>query len=177
MSDREQDDRDEMAKAEALRRALADVHEPDAPKATEGAPADEPADADGLAERVASLRAAHAPGELSPEDHEEILARALPAAKTRSGGGRVIRVTFGVVSALAIAAALILYLRPAKEGATSDAPIAWARSRSTTPLFSEPWKRGESTARIDRIALAREHDFRENRFSARIPERSRGHTR
>ncbi len=161
MSDQEENERDEMAKAEALRRALADADE---------------SDRDGLAELAESLRAAHAPSELSQKDHEEILSRALPPAK--SGGGRVIRVTFGVVSAMAIAAGLLLYLRPIAPGKdpASEAPIAWARSRSTAPLFSEPWKRGESTARIDRIALAREHDFRENRFNSRLaaPDRTRG---
>ncbi len=172
MSDREDKDTDEVAKAEALRRALgrADAHE-DAP-AVESA--GENGDPDGLAELAASLRAAHAPTELSPKDHEEILSRSLPAAK--SGGGRVIRVTFGVVSAMAMAAALILYLRPSPP--PSEAPIAWVRSRSTAPLFSEPWRRGEATARIDRIALAREHDFRENRFAARLAvERQSGRAR
>ncbi len=170
MSDQEENDRDEMAKAEALRRALANIresHESHEPHA----------DPDGLAELAESLRAAHTPSDLSSKDHEEILSRALPAAKSGAKGGRVIRVTFGVVSAMAIAAGLLLYLRPTPPGRDpgSEAPVAWARSRSTTPLFSEPWKRGESTARIDRIALAREHDFRENRFNSRLaPDRTRG---
>lgn len=166
MSDREDNDEREVEKAEALRRALghADAHEDAHVDAHAGGGADENGDPEGLADLAASLRAANAPTELSAKDHEEILSRAVPAAK--SGGGRVIRVTFGVVSTMAMAAALILYLRPSPP--SSEAPIAWARSRSTAPLFSEPWRRGEATARIDRIALAREHDFRENRFAARL---------
>jgi hypothetical protein len=131
----------------------------------------EQAEAAELAELAASLRAAHAPTELSTKEHDEILARVIPsAAQKKASRGQVIRVTFGVVSAMAIAAALLLYLRPAHLPAPQgNSEIAWARSRSTAPLFAEPFKRGESqtTARIDRIALAREHDFRENRFASR----------
>ena len=182
MSDREEHDKDELAAAEALRRALAarEASKTASPRdeaggeadaaAPEGVAADAADDPDGLAELADSLRAAYAPKDLSPKAHAEILERVVPAA-TR--GGRVIRVsfgraTFGVVSALAIAAALFLYLRTGKVAPQDGAPIAWARSRSTTPLFEGPFQHGEAvTARIDRIALAREHDFRENRFAAR----------
>jgi hypothetical protein len=41
------------------------------------------------------------------------------------------------------------------------------RSRSTQPLFKQPFKPGDAAARIDRIAMARERDYRENRFAAR----------
>jgi hypothetical protein len=162
MSDREESDKAERASAEALRRALEGSEDGSSPKTAAGDP-------EGLAELAESLRAAYDPKALSTRDHEEILSRAVPAAKN-GGRSNVIRVSFGVVSAMAIAAAMVFYLRPANVdpvGAKNAPPIAWARSRSTTPLFSEPWKRGEATARIDRIALAREHDFRENRFAAR----------
>jgi len=166
MSDREDNDKAEQASAEALRRAL------DGESRPANDVGDKVDDADDLAELAESLRAAYDPKALSPKDHEEIISRAIPA-RSRSN---VIRVTFGVVSAMAIAAALILYIGQKPQQSMKDnAPIAWARSRSTAPLFSEPLKAGQAAARIDRIALAREHDFRENRFAARLtkPERSR----
>jgi hypothetical protein len=108
-----------------------------------------------------ALRAAFCPKDLSAEEHRAIIARAL-GTTVASGPARpktnVIRIAF-TSSALAIAAAIALYLSaPPKE-----APMA--RSRSTQPLFSEPFKAGETSARIDKIALARASDYRDNRFA------------
>jgi hypothetical protein len=153
-----------------------------------------------------ALALAHAPRELSPEDHRAILARALKARgnvtralkargnvtralKARgnvtgaldaralapsAGGdgrrGRVIRVAFGAsVSALAvaIAAAFVLWIRA--DEATPQALVTsppLAEARSTQPLFRDPFPaRGGESARIDRIAMARASDFRDNEYS------------
>jgi hypothetical protein len=123
-----------------------------------------------LVDLARSLRAANAPTAIDAKDHEEILSRALSkrgGAKKSDGGGRVIRVTFGAVAALALAAAIFLVVTRPKPQDESSEVATFARSRSTQPLFSQPFKPGDAAARIDRIAMAREQDYRENRFTAR----------
>jgi hypothetical protein len=73
------------------------------------------------------------------------------------------RMLFGATTAaLALAASMVLWLarKPEPE---ELAPLAQARS--TTELFVEPFKTGEASARIDRIAMARASDYRDNRFT------------
>jgi hypothetical protein len=113
---------------------------------------------------VAALAAAWRPREINSIEHRAIVAKALPPAAR--GGGRVVRVTFGVVAgAIAIAASVVVWLN-APHG-PSDVPLA--RARSTQPLCPsyDGFKSGEAnaTARIDRIALARAGDYRDNRFA------------
>jgi hypothetical protein len=153
---------EEIAAAEALRDALADPS----------------IDHEGAAlARAASV--AHSPRALAPADLQAIVDRAVanaPKQKTHSdkthGGGRVIRVAFGVAAALSMAAAAVLVMgRDRSESAVSSAaPHAQVLTtvRSTQPLFQEPFARsGGGSARIDRIARARGADLRENRFALR----------
>jgi len=75
----------------------------------------------------------------------------------------VVRVAFGIVAGgLALAASIVFVVTsaPMRE---HEAPLA--KARTTAPLFSEPFKPGETSARIDRIASARASDFRDNRFT------------
>ncbi len=121
---------------------------------------------------AAFLRAvalAEAPAELDSAVHDRLVAQALTHAAPPRASGRVIRVLFGGTSALALAAGLIFAITSADRGppgplaARLAAPLA--QSRSTQELFHEPFRGSEASARIDRIALARAGDLRENRFS------------
>ncbi|NOU26690.1 MAG: hypothetical protein HOO96_02195 [Polyangiaceae bacterium] len=113
-----------------------------------------------------ALRAAISPAPLPMKEHDAIVARVFESAARRDAAprGRVIRVAFGVSAVLAVAAAVLLWIRrpdtPEPRGAS-----ALINVRSTQPLFDEPFRSGEASARIDRIAMARSSDLRENRFS------------
>ena len=160
--DEREPNQSDLERAHALAEALDGKKEPSAPEERE------------LAELATSLRAANAPSDLSDREHEAILSRALSKTngastkKAGGGGGRVIRVSFGAAGALALAAAIFLLVTRPKPQADGDGEVAQiVRSRSTAPLFSQPFKPGDASARIDRIAMARERDFRENRFTSR----------
>lgn len=146
---------DEQLLATALRDTLARKHEP-----RTGDP-----DAAHLAH---ALRAAFAPKALGDAEHRAILDAALAKMPARvvaigSARTRVIRVAFGVVTGgLALAASVVLVITSAPPHG-NEAPLA--KARTTQPLFSEPFKPGETSARIDRIASARASDFRDNRFT------------
>lgn len=141
----------ERRDAERLRDALA------------GGPATTP-----TAELARALANAWSPRSL-PEDEHRALVDAALAAVPR-GPGRVltfrrtaiVRAGFGAVAAgLALAASVFVVVRVAPQ----DDEVPLARARSTQPLFDEPFRAGETSARIDRIALARASDFRNNRFA------------
>ena len=156
---------DERANPQELARAkaLADALDHDRGASSEDADHD-------LVELARSLRAAHLPSALAPAEHQKILSRALAAAPRAASRGRVIRVSFGVASALALAAGLAFMItRPRADGGLSgeDVTATLVRSRSTASLFVTPFKPGDGAARIDRIAVARERDYRENHFSIR----------
>jgi hypothetical protein len=113
---------------------------------------------------VQALAAAWRPKEINSIEHGQIVAKALPPAAKQ--GGRVVRVTFGFVAgAIAIAASVVVWMNAPH--AQSEAPLA--RARSTQPLFQsyDGFKSGEAsaTARIDKIAIARAGDYRDNRFA------------
>lgn len=121
---------------------------------------------------VQALAAAWRPKDINSIEHRQIIAEALPPAAKQ--GGRVVRVTFGIVAgAIAIAASVVVWMNAPE--AQSEAPLA--RARSTQPLFQsyEGFKSGESnvsanvsvnaSARIDKIAIARAGDYRDNRFA------------
>lgn len=107
---------------------------------------------------VEALRAAHAPRPIARDAHDAIVSRALAP---RGGARRpvVLRLAGGVTAALAVAAAIAVLVR----GGAAAPELA--RARSTQPLFDEPFKVGQASARIDRIAVARAADFRDNRFA------------
>lgn len=140
---------DEAAAAEALRDAL-----------------DAPSIANDDADFARSLAAAWSPKEIPAGEHRAIIeaalgagggARVVPLRRTRVVRGAVAIVTGG----LAIAASVLFVIQ--RRPPATEAPLAHARS--TQPLFAEPFKSGEASARIDRIALARASDYRDNRFA------------
>jgi hypothetical protein len=156
---------EEQAFATLLRDALADRREPRA--------------ADHADIHLArALRNAFSPTALDEAEHRAMVEAAvakMPAQALREGGAkvvhlepraaraRVVRIAFGFVSGgLALAASIVLVVTSAPVHGT-EAPLA--KARSTQPLFSEPFKPGETSARIDRIASARASDFRDNRFT------------
>ena len=156
---------EEQALASLLREALAGKRE-----ARENDRADYPF--------AAALRSAFAPSEIDAAEHKAIIDEAVSrlaparqepeAARERTRTlekkrGTVVRVAFGVVAGgLALAASIVFVVTsaPLRE---QEAPLA--KARTTQPLFSEPFKPGETSARIDRIASARASDFRDNRFT------------
>lgn len=144
---------EELAAAEKLRLALED-----------------PSRASGEAELARALSLSHAPREISASLNAALVAKALaPQTPRRADGRRVIRVAFGAAAAtLAIAAAAALLLRPGANEAPQVAvvtPIPLVQVRSTAPLFHAPFEATNASARIDRIALARSDDLRENRYA------------
>jgi hypothetical protein len=118
-------------------------------------------------EIVAALRAAWRPSPIDESEHRTIVERAVgraptakvvPLAGRRARGVRLVVVT--TTSVLALAASVVVWLTPAQR---AEAPLA--KARSTQPLFDEPFKAGEMSARIDRIAMARASEYRDNRFA------------
>ena len=146
---------EEQVLAVALRDSLARKHEPRA-----GDPE--------AAQLARALRAAFSPQELDLASHQAIIDVALAKMPARvvaigTARARVIRIAFGVVTGgLALAASIVFVVTSAPTHG-NEAPLAQART--TQPLFSEPFKPGETSARIDRIASARASDFRDNRFT------------
>ena len=119
-----------------------------------------------------ALGAAWNPKALGEEEHRAIVARALAAAPRavrrstvpRRGLPRVVlRVMFGTTTALALAASIALVIWKGPLRGSGEERLS--RARSTEPLFGEPFKLGEASARIDRIAVSRTADFRDNRFA------------
>ena len=109
-----------------------------------------------------ALRAAHAPGEISARRNAELVEAAIAAAPARRSG-TVIRVVFGVSTVLAAAAAVALFATRTVELQPS---LALSRSRSTEDLVDQPFPReGGTSARVDRIASARQRDLRKNQYA------------
>ena len=141
---------EETRAAEELREALADPTRPHA-------------DAD----FARSLALAYAPRDLAPDEHRALLERALASASRPQARGRLIRVAFGAgAAALALAAAIVLVVRSESMAPPTAEVLPLSVARSTQPLFREPFPvEGGESARIDRIALARASDFRDNQFA------------
>lgn len=112
-------------------------------------------------EWVAALRHAHTPTAVRELRHAALLRDTLAA-------WRPARTTLwaGAVSGLAAAAALLLWVTfdapPAQP--TTDDTGSWSVSRSTEPLVTGPLAVVGASQRLDRIADARQHDYRDNRF-------------
>jgi hypothetical protein len=164
MTDRDDNPRDEevgapptaeeIAEAEALREALAN-----------------PSHAHAAADFARSVALAHAPPALSPQAHRAILQRSFVRGEVRRAGANAkrTRATFIVAGGLAMAAAIAIVVgRPSASSPSPEVAMApMAPARSTQPLFREPFARqGGESARIDRIASARESDLRDNRFAS-----------
>jgi hypothetical protein len=84
----------------------------------------------------------------------------------------VVRASFGAGALVALAAGVALVLRGPLGSPEAAAPVgpaasaAFASSRSTQSLFPEPFaSTGGETARVDRIAMARAADLRDNEFA------------
>jgi hypothetical protein len=116
---------------------------------------------------VAALRAAYEPKAIDDAEHRAIVTRALEAAAAPGivvdfAAARRMRrlraVVAGTTATLALAASIVVWISQPKE-----TPLAM--TRSTQPLFADPFRAGEASARIDRIALARAADYRDNRFA------------
>jgi hypothetical protein len=137
----------------------------------------------GALQLARALRSAFAPAALDEKEHRAILDAALakiPADQGKQASNviglrrasddektrrraTVVRVAFGFVAGGLALAASIVFVVTSAGGPGSEAPLA--KARTTQPLFSEPFKPGETSARIDRIASARAADFRDNRFT------------
>jgi len=140
---------EELAEAEKLRDALED-----------------PASAHPDAELARALTAAWSPRDLAPREHRALVDRALVRRDQERHRRRVVRVSFGASAALALAACVALVVWSGKRPPSESRTTALAVSRSTQPLFATTFAPvGGETARIDRIALAREADLRENEFA------------
>lgn len=140
---------EELVASERLRRALeGDGHDPDA-------------------ELARALKHAGAPKPIDQVTAERVLQKSLGKAPAKRGN--VVYVTFGAVSAvLALAAAFLLFLRPAlDQNRAGELAKDLARSRSTAALFKSPddFEATVTTTRVDRIASSREKDLRQNRYA------------
>jgi hypothetical protein len=141
---------EEQAQAEALREALEDPTRPSE-----------------QAELARAVSSAWAPRDLSAETHRALVEQALrrDEGRRRKQRGSVIRVSFGV-SVLVAAAAAVFLLVEGDHQAPARAVAAVAISRSTQGLFPDPFApTGGESARIDRIAVARAADLRDNEFA------------
>lgn len=112
-----------------------------------------------------ALRAAAAPAPLGELDAERVASRSV-GRRSKAGGARVLYLAFGTVAtaAVAIAASWFLVLAPALKDGGGPA-MDLAVSRSTAGMFPEKFEPGATTARVDRIALARSRDLRSNRYA------------
>ncbi|MFO0678493.1 MAG: hypothetical protein U0169_18290 [Polyangiaceae bacterium] len=118
-----------------------------------------------------AVRIAHDPSAIAEADHDAIVAKALLRHHARSRPN-VIRVSFAVATSLAVAAAVFFVILPpgssgsgGSSGVPSVPPAELLSVRSTQELFDGPFARtGGASSRIDRIAIARSADLRENRF-------------
>jgi hypothetical protein len=140
----------ERADAERLRTAL-----------------DEPGRRNEGADLARALSAAWSPRDLSADTHRALVEQAL-VQRDRRRRRTVIRVSFAASAVLALAAAVLLVVRNGREASDTAHAVAAtvAVSRSTQGLFPDrfPATGGES-ARIDRIAMARATDLRDNEFA------------
>ncbi|MGH7329477.1 MAG: hypothetical protein ACREJX_14115, partial [Polyangiaceae bacterium] len=133
---------------------------------------EDPTRASEEAELARALSLAHAPREIPESVHSAIIAKSLEKmASKEATRGRVIRVAFGAgAAALALAAAILLWIRTndlaIPTSPTTAQPPVLVQARSTAPLFDAPFDASSTSSRIDRIALARSDDLRENMYAS-----------
>jgi len=142
---------EELAAAEKLRLALED-------------PAHANEDAELLRAVAVAARPAPALDPAAQRAAEQAALARFDQLQSRRTRGTVIRIAFGLGVAFAAAAALALVVsRPAPK---PSAEVDLVRVHSTQELFSQRFEpQGGESARIDRIAIARAADLRENRFA------------
>jgi len=118
------------------------------------------------AELARAMSSAWSPRDLSAETHRALVEKALVHHDARRRRHRVIRVSFGASAVLALAAAVLLYVRSDRQPPETVHVAAMAVSRSTQALFQDRFApSGGESARIDRIAMARAADLRDNEFA------------
>jgi hypothetical protein len=141
----------ELAESARLRDALEDPSRPSA-----------------NADLARAMASAWSPRDLPAEAHRVLVERAMARHDVlRRRRGRVIRVSFGAGAVVALAAAVLLVLRtdPRSPDAVRSVEVV-AVSRSTQALFPDRFApTGGESSRIDRIAMARAADLRENEFA------------
>lgn len=110
------------------------------------------------------LRAAWSPEDLAIEEHRKLVAQAIAPRRAK-----VVRVSFGASAILALAASVLLAVwsgKPPRPGPGPNVGPVMTLSRSTQSLFARPFApTGGESARVDRIAMARAADLRENEFA------------
>jgi hypothetical protein len=112
------------------------------------------------------LRAAHDPSAISARVEQRIRFAALSAPNERRP--RVASATLW--GTLAAAAAVALWVTSSLQTKMSNieshrsSALNYAQSRSTDALFTEAFAQSTPSERIDRIALARQRELRENRY-------------
>jgi hypothetical protein len=112
------------------------------------------------ADLLRAVKHAADPKPIAKGDLDAAVGQGLARGDRRSGGV-VIRVAFGASVLVAAAAAVFFFVG---RGPAEKPELAHARS--TQALFSERFEaRGGESARIDRIAVARAADLRENHFA------------
>ncbi len=142
-------DEEEARDAAALARAL------------EGGEASHP-----LARWVRILRSAYAPRPLDDLRHQAILGGALRRGRSKTSGRSFALAAAGALALAASVAGLWLSQPDGEAPSAAHAPQL-VESRSTAPLFTVedfPHGGGKTSERIDRIAGAREVDYRHNQF-------------
>jgi hypothetical protein len=123
------------------------------------------------AELARAVALAWDPRDLSREEHAALVQRAISTAPTRTlRRALVVRLTLGTGALMALAASVLLVLwtdrSQGTRGLARMAGPALAVSRSTQDLFHTQFPAtGEERARIDRIAMARASDLRDNEFA------------
>jgi hypothetical protein len=152
MTDELEPTEEEIRESQRLREALED-------------PSKESADADLLR----AVQSASNPKTLDRASLDSAVESSL-SRRGKPTGGIVIRVAFGAGAVLAAAAAIVFMI------GRQPAPLPeLAHARSTQSLFKERFEtQGGESARIDRIAMARAADLRDNHY-ARWGVRDRGH--
>jgi len=115
------------------------------------------------ADLARALSAAASPGRLDDLALERVATRTVGRRKSR---GRIVTLAFGTTAtaALALAASWFLVIAPALHDRGPELE-ALAVSRSTAGMFPEKFEPGTTTARVDRIALARSRELRSNRYA------------
>jgi hypothetical protein len=160
------------------------IDDPDAPPSEEELAAssalrdalDDPSAKGAEVELARSLRSAWSPRDIDPAQHAAIVKEALARHEaTRRRRATVVRVSFGASAVVALAAGVLLFVSsgrappsfgPLPSSDMSRSYAAVAVSRSTQPLFQDRFAaRGGESGRIDRIAMARASDLRDNEFA------------
>jgi len=160
------------------------IDDPDAPPSEEELAAssalrdalDDPSATGAEVELARSLRSAWSPRDLAPEQHADLVKEAVARRDTvRRRRATVVRVSFGASAVVALAAGVLLVVWNGSGGSMVGRPpspdlarsyAAVAVSRSTQPLFTDRFApRGGESGRIDRIAMARASDLRDNEFA------------